>query len=71
MIGRHAVINRLKEAGYRFKRDAWRVSFFKKGTHLVGVPKRDLIEEDWVRSQFHQCGLTRDEVEHFIKCARS
>jgi len=71
MATREHVINKLKEAGYRFKRDCWRVSVFKKSTHRVEVPKRDIIDDEWVRSAFRQAGIPKDEIEAFLKHCRS
>jgi hypothetical protein len=72
MATREQVVNKLKETGYRFKRDAWRVTVFKKegGTHRIEVPKRDIISDEWVRSAFKQAGLSRDEIESFLRQAR-
>jgi hypothetical protein len=69
MATREEVINKLKEAGYKFKRNAWRVTVFKKqgGTHRVHVPVRDIISDEWVRSAFRQCGMTPEEVEAFLR----
>jgi hypothetical protein len=72
MATREQAINKLKERGYRFKRDAWRVTIFKKegGTHRVEVPKRDILSDEWVRSAFRQAGMTAEEITEFIRCCR-
>jgi hypothetical protein len=67
---REQAINKLKEHGYRFKRDAWRVTVFKKGTHRVEVPKRDILSDEWVRSAFRQAGMSVEEIAEFIRCCR-
>ena len=72
MATREEVINKLKEVGYRFKRNAWRVTIFKKqgGTHRVEVPVRDIISDEWVRNAFRQVGLSKDEIESFLRQTR-
>lgn len=60
MATREQVIDKLREKGYVFKRDAWRVGLFKKPgtTQRVEVPKRDILSDEWVRSAFRQAGMT-------------
>jgi hypothetical protein len=72
MATREQVINKLRAAGYRFKRDAWRVSIFKKqgGTHRIEVPKRDILDEEWVRAAFRQADITREEIDEFLRQCR-
>lgn len=72
MATREQVINKIKEMGYRFKRDAWRVSVFKKqgGTHRIEVPKRDIISDEWVRGAFRQAGMSAEEITSFLRQAR-
>jgi hypothetical protein len=72
MATRDQVINKLKEAGYAFKRDAWRVGIFKKvgGTHRIEVPKRDILSEEWVRSAFRQAGMPKEEIDEFLRHCR-
>ena len=72
MATREQVINKIKEMGYRFKRNAWRVTIFKKagGTHRIEVPVRDIISDEWVWSTFRQAGLSKEEIESFLRQAR-
>lgn len=71
MIARDRLINKLRELGYTFKRDAWRVSIWKKGTHRVEVRKKDFLEEETVRQMLRQCGCEREEIDRFIGECRS
>jgi hypothetical protein len=71
VIARERVINKLRELGFSFRKDHWRVSMFRKGPLRVEVPKKDLLEDAWVRSQFRQCGLSFAETEEFLRLARS
>lgn len=70
-VSREHLINKLRELGYKFKRDCWRVSMYKRGTHRVEVRKRDFLDEDAVRSMLRQCGQSPEEIDAFIKCTRS
>lgn len=67
MISRERIVNKLRESGFKFKRDAWRVSIWKRQIQRVEVPKRDLIEVEWVRNAFRQIGMPREEIEAFIR----
>ncbi len=67
MATREQVINKIKKVGYRFKRDAWRVSIFKKETHRISVPKRNIIADEWVVSTFRQAGIPNQEIEEFLR----
>ncbi len=71
MATRECVINKLKSVGYRFKRDAWRVTVFKRETHRVEVPKRDILSDDWVRQAFRQAKIPSEEIETFLRHCRS
>ena len=56
MATREHVVNKIKEMGYHFKRDCWRVGVFKKGTHRLEVPKRDILSDEWVRQRHFKTG---------------
>ncbi len=55
MVRRERLINKLRELGYTFKRDAWRVQIWKRGTHRPAIPKQDLLDEETVASILRQC----------------
>ncbi len=69
MPTREQVINKLRECGFRFKKDSWRVSLFKRSSDMrrVEVPKRDIIADEWVRSTFRQIGLSKEDIDSFIR----
>ena len=71
MVPRQRLINKLREMGYRFKRDAWRVQFWIKGTHRPAIPKRDLLDDETVTQILRQCGATPDEIIAFIREAHN
>jgi len=70
MPTREQVINKIREVGYHFKKDHWRVSLFKKGTHRIEVPKRDIISDEWVWATFRQAGMVKEEIESFLRQCR-
>lgn len=65
---RDRIIAKLRELGYSFKQDAWRVQVFRHSVtlHSIQVRKRDDIDDDWVRSVLRQAGCSKDEIETFI-----
>ncbi len=46
MLKRERVINKLRELGYSFKREAPSTFIYKRGSHRVFVPKTD-----WYRNR--------------------
>lgn len=72
MIRRETFYNKLGELGYRFKRQTDRVLLYKKPNNptFVTVPRRDLIDEDYVRTTLRVCGCSLDEIERFITVNR-
>lgn len=71
MLTRESVINKIRQLGFSFKRQADRVDIWRRGTDTISLPRRDRIDEDWVRRQFAYLGLSRDEIEQFIRTAHS
>lgn len=67
MVARERLINKLRSIGYSFKRDAWRVQFFKNGTHRALVPKRDLIDDDTAASILRQCDVPPADIASFLR----
>jgi hypothetical protein len=65
---RDRIISKLRELGYGFKRDAWRVQIFRHPVTLdvIAVRKRDDIDDDWVRSVLRQAGCSKEDIERFI-----
>ena len=68
MISKKHFVNKLKELGYVFKeqlhyQDRYRL---KGGTHIIHVPRRDRLDELYVRSTLKQAGQTKDQIEQFI-----
>jgi ribosome-interacting GTPase 1 len=66
-VSREQVINRLREAGWHFKRRAKRVEIWKKGTQRVDLVTRKALAENYVRALFTQAGLTPAQIEQFLR----
>lgn len=67
-ISREQVINRLREAGWSFKRQASRVEIYKKkgSAQRLSVAHRKQLELPYVRIVLQQAGLTKHQIERFI-----
>lgn len=64
-------INKIRELGYRHRRDAWRVQIWRhpKTFHELHVRNKDHLEEAWVRGALKQAGCNPDQINSFIACA--
>ena len=73
MISKQHFINKIRELGYTFKRQADRVDLWRKkgGTHYISVPRSDYLEDEFVSSSLRQAGCPRDEILAFIAAAKS
>lgn len=69
MLKRERAVNKLRELGYSFKREAPSTYIYRKGTHRVFVPKTDLVSESWARITLQTCGCKAMEIEDFIRAA--
>ena len=73
MISKRHFVNKLKELGYSFKeqlhyQERYRL---KGGTHIIHVPRRNTLEETYVRSTLKQAGQTKEQIEQFIREAKA
>ena len=68
MIRRERFVNKLNELGYRYNSQGDRAMLYKKSSKpgYVTVPKRDLLDESYVRSQLRLAGCTVEQIENFI-----
>lgn len=73
MIRRERFVNKLNELGYSYKSQGDRAMLYKKAGQrgYVTVPKRDLLDEQYVRGQLSLAGCTQADVEAFICQNRS
>ena len=73
MISKRHFVSKLKQLGYVFKeqlhyQDRFRL---KGGTHIIHVPRRDTLEEDYVRLVLRQAGQTKPQIDEFIADANA
>ena len=60
-------MNKLRDLGYRFKREGKRTRIWAKAAlPPVLVPKRNLLEEGWVYSQLRHLGLAEEAIKSFL-----
>ncbi len=69
MISKRHFVKKLQHLGYEFKeqlhfQDRYRLA---GRTHVIHVPRKNLLEEDYVCSTLKQAGQTKDEIEQFLK----
>lgn len=69
MPTREQLCNRLREAGFRFKRQADRTMLWRRGVDRIFVPRRNDISDEATRSILRQAGLTEPEIEAFLRAA--
>lgn len=72
MIRREHFCNKLSDLKYRYKRETERVLLYKRPNDpvYVTVPRRDLLDEDYVRIQLKQCGCSKEDIEAFVTAYR-
>lgn len=61
------MINRLRDAGWGFKRKAKRVEIWKQGTQRVTLITNKRLPENYVRTLLAQACLTHEEIEQFLR----
>lgn len=68
MILRERFVNKLNELGYKYKSQGDRALLYKKSGRpgYVTVPKRDRIENQYVRAQLRLTGCPAEDIEAFI-----
>ncbi len=66
MLKRERVLNKLRELGFSFKRQAPNVDIYKNGQDRIAVPRNAMIDPDWVRSVLGK-RCPREEIERFIQ----
>ena len=66
---RERVIAKIRELGYAFRRDAWRIQEFRHPStlHVIQIRKKDDVDDNWVRNVLRQAGLASEEIEAFIR----
>ena len=72
-VSRDQVRQRLKDAGWGYKRLGKRVEIWKKkgGTQRLAVPPQKKLPEISVRILFRQAGLSEEQIEAFFHNAET
>ena len=68
MIRREAFVNKIREMGFTFRREASRVLIFRRGkdTAYIQVPRKDDLDEQFVIRSLTQHGCSLEEALAFI-----
>lgn len=68
MIPRERLINKLRELGFTFDRQADRVELYKKkgDTQRVTVRRKDCLAEETVKQTLAQCGMSAADILSFM-----
>lgn len=71
LISRDQIIRRIEDANWKYSTETKRVEIYKlKGSpKRMDVPKRDYFPDLSVRIILKTAGLTRDQVEGFLRAA--
>lgn len=67
MIKREQLINKLRELGYKYKRQSDRVEIYARGTQRVLLPRRDLIPVALAQILVRQAGASESDALAFIR----
>jgi hypothetical protein len=72
VIRREHFCNKLRELKYKYKRETERVLLYKRSNDpvYVMVPRRDLLDDDYVRIQLKQSGCSKEDIETFLTTYR-
>jgi hypothetical protein len=74
VIPRERFCNKLNALSFQFQRQADRVMIYRRPRDRlrVSVPRRELLDEDYVRATLALCGCQPEEIEIFVagnRCA--
>jgi len=64
------LVNRLRAEGFKHKRQADRVHFYKRGTKYVPVPRSTYVVEELAVSLLRQAGVSEPEIAGFIQSCK-
>jgi len=73
MVSRQAFVNKIRELGYTFKGERKRIYLWRKTghAHFISVPKAEKLEDEFVISSLRQAGQTQEQIDQFLKAAKS
>jgi len=68
VISKRHFVSKLKELGYQFKEQLHYQERYRKkgGTHIIHVPRKDILDEAYVCSALRQAGVPPKEIDAFV-----
>jgi hypothetical protein len=72
VISKRRFVSKLRELGYDFKEQLHYQERYRLrgGVHIIHVPRKDLLDEEYVRCVLRQARQTREQIERFVGEAR-
>ena len=70
MLKRDRVRKKLVDLGFSYKTTTDRTYLYKRGTDAIFLPKKSLIDPDWVRAQLRDY-MSSADIETFIREAKT
>jgi hypothetical protein len=71
MPRRDHVVNKLREIGFSYKDTTDRCLVYKRGTLRLYMPRRNDIDETWVRQALRQAGVPPDQIDAFLRMCKA
>lgn len=72
MIAKRRFVHKLRELGYDFKEQLHYQERYRKrgGTHIIHIPRRDQLDEEFCRITLKQSGVSKTDIESFMLAAK-
>jgi hypothetical protein len=73
VISQKRFVKKLRELNYEFKEQLhYQLRYrLKGGTHIIHIPRKDLLDEEILRSTLRQAKQSKEEIEKFIGEAKT
>ena len=73
IVRRQTFINKIRALGYAYKSQQKRTMLYRRkgSTQYISVPRPELLEDAFVKNTLRQSGVSTDEIEQFLKSAKS
>ena len=66
MQARDRFVEKLRQIHYSHRGETKTHHKYRRGTHVVYVPKKAVLSDDWTRATLRQCGCREDEIDDFL-----
>jgi len=72
VISKRRFVSKLRELGYDFKEQLHYQERYRLrgGVHIIHVPRKDLLDEEYVRCVLRQARQKSEQIERFVGEAR-